>query len=30
VLWIHQDVKYDFRADLTRIGDKSVCEISID
>ena len=25
--WIHQDVKYDFTADLTGIGDRSVFEI---
>ena len=26
--WIHQDVMYDFAADLTGIGDRSVREIS--
>ena len=25
--WMHQDVMYDFAADLTGIGDRSVCEI---
>jgi len=25
--WMHQDVKYDFTADLTGIGDRSVHEI---
>ena len=24
--WMHQDVMYDFAADLTGIGDRSVCE----
>ena len=27
--WMHQPVKYDFTADLTGIGDKSVHDISI-
>ena len=26
--WLHQDFKYDFTADLTGIGDRSVHEIS--
>ena len=26
--WMHQDVKYDFTADLTGIGDRSVHEMS--
>ena len=26
--WMHQDVMYDFAADLTGIGDRSVLEIS--
>jgi len=26
--WMHQDVMYDFAADLTGIGDRSVREIS--
>jgi len=26
--WMHQDVTYDFAADLTGIGDRSVREIS--
>jgi len=26
--WMHRDVIYDFAADLTGIGDRSVCEIS--
>ena len=26
--WMHQDVIYDFTADLTGIGDRSVCESS--
>ena len=26
--WIHQDVDYDFAADLTAIGNRSVHEIS--
>ena len=26
--WMHQDVMYDFAADLTGIGDRSVGEIS--
>jgi len=26
--WMHQDVIYDSAADLTGIGDRSVCEIS--
>jgi len=25
--WVNQDVKYNFTADLTRIGDRSVYEI---
>ena len=29
-LWMHQNVKYDFTADLTGIGDRTVCEIIID
>ena len=27
--WMYQDVKYDFTADLTGIGDRSVCEINV-
>jgi len=27
--WMHQAVKYDFMADLTGIGDRSVHDISI-
>jgi len=27
--WMHQVVKYDFTADLTGIGDRSVHDISI-
>ena len=27
--WVHQVVKYDFMADLTGIGDRSVHDISI-
>ena len=27
--WMHQDVRYDFTANLTIIGDRSVYEISI-
>jgi len=26
--WMHQDVRYDYAADLTGIGDRSVTEIS--
>ena len=25
--WLHQDVKYDFTADLTRIGNRSVHDV---
>jgi len=28
--WMQQYVKYDFTADLARIRDRSVCEMSVD